>query len=119
MLVAHYYAYMIDTNFNMSTWTYWPWMMLMIGGTGNIAGTYVGCALIIAVRRLMSFFKWNLASVIWYPVVIFEQQLLVLLILVIMILKPKGLIPENPIRIAGINYKRLMTEESELVSFKR
>jgi hypothetical protein len=60
----------------------------------------------------MIFSRWHLARLIWYPFVIFEQQLLVLLFLVILILRPKGLIPEKPLRIAGINYRRLMTEES-------
>ena len=111
VLLSYYYSFVIDGNFSSSTWTYWPWMMLMIGGPGNYAGTYIGCALVFAMRRLIIFSKWHLARLIWYPIVIFEQQLLGLLILVILILRPKGLIPEKPLRIAGIDYRRLMTEE--------
>jgi branched-chain amino acid transport system permease protein len=86
-------------------------MMLVIGGLGNYAGTYVGCALVVAVRRLIIFSKWHLARLIWFPIVIFEQQLLGLLFLLILILRPNGLIPERPLHIAGIDYRRLMTEE--------
>jgi branched-chain amino acid transport system permease protein len=111
VLLSYYYCYSIGGGFNISTWTYWPWMMLVIGGLGNYAGTYVGCALVVAVRRLIIFSKWHLARLIWFPIVIFEQQLLGLLFLVILILRPNGLIPERPLRIAGINYRRLMTEE--------
>ncbi len=64
-------------------------------------------------------FRGPIASIIWYPIPIFEQQLLGLLFIVVMIFRPKGLIPEKPLRMAGINYKRLMTEESELVSFNQ
>jgi hypothetical protein len=49
---------------------------------------------------------------VWYPVLIFEQQLWALLLLVVLIFRPKGLIPEKPLRIAEINYKHLMMEES-------
>ncbi len=116
VLVAYYYSYMIGGNFNMSTWTYWPWMMLMIGGPGNFAGTYVGCALVIAMRRLIILSKWHLARLIWFPIVIFEQQLLALFIIVILILRPKGIIPERPLRIAGIDYRRLMRGDTSALS---
>jgi branched-chain amino acid transport system permease protein len=111
VLLSYYYCYSIGGGFNISTWTYWPWMMLVIGGLGNYAGTYVGCALVVAVRRLIIFSKWHLARLIWFPIVIFEQQLLGLLFLLILILRPNGLIPERPLHIAGIDYRRLMTEE--------
>jgi len=114
VLLSYYYSFVIDANFVRTTWTYWPWMMLMIGGPGNNAGAYIGCALVIAMRRLIIFSKWHLARLIWYPIVIFEQQLLGLFILVILILRPKGLIPEKPLRIAGIDYRRLVREESTL-----
>ena len=112
VLLAYYYCYLIGGGFNTSTWTYWPWLMLVIGGPGNQAGTYVGCALVIAMRRLIILSKWHLAKLIWFPIVIFEQQLLGLLLLVILILRPKGLIPERPLRIAGIDYRRLMRKEN-------
>lgn len=112
VLLSYYYSFVIDANFCRPTWTYWPWMMLLIGGPGNYAGTFLGCALVMAVRRLIIFSRWHLAKLIWYPIVIFEQQLMALLIIVILILRPKGLIPERPLRIPGIDYKRLMRKEN-------
>ena len=85
--------------------------MLMIGGAGNSAGTFIGCTLVIAMRRLIIFFEGQLANFVWYPIIIFEQQL-GLLLLAAMILRPKGLIPEKPLRITFVNYKRLMREKS-------
>ena len=87
-------------------------LMLLIGGAGNNAGTWIGCALVIAMKRLISIFRGQLGRFVWYPVVIFEQQLWALLLLAVLIFRPKGLIPEKPLRIAVINYKRLMREES-------
>jgi branched-chain amino acid transport system permease protein len=114
VLIAYYYSFVIETNYVRATWTYWPWLMLMIGGPGNNAGTFIGTALIIAMRRLIIIFKWSLASVIWYPITLFESQLLGALLLIVMIFRPNGLIPEKLLRIPGINYKRLVQEETEV-----
>ena len=112
VLLSYYYTYMIDTSFTSFTWTYLPWLMLMIGGPGNSAGTWIGCALVMAMRRLIIVFRGQLEMFVWYPIVIFQQQLLGLLLLAVMILRPNGLISEKPLRIAAINYKRLMREKS-------
>ncbi len=114
VILAYYYSFVIETNYIRATWTYWPWLMLMIGGPGNNAGTFVGCALIIAMRRLIIVFKWRIARFIWYPVVFFESQLLGLLLIVFMVFRPNGLIPEKLLRIPGINYKRLVRETTEV-----
>jgi len=114
VLIGYYYSYVIQSNFIRATWTYWPWLMLMIGGPGNNAGTFIGCALIIAMRRIIIVYKWSLEQYIWYPIVIFEQQLLATLLLVVMIFRPDGLIPEKLLRIPGIDYKRLVQEETEV-----
>ncbi len=112
VLLSYYYSFVIETNFTRSTWTYWPWLMLMVGGPGNNAGTFIGCVLIVAMRRLIVIFRGPIASIIGYPIYIFEQQLLGLLFIAVMIFRPKGLIPEKPLRIAGINYRRLVKEGS-------
>ena len=114
VLIAYYYSYVIQSNFIRATWTYWPWLMLMVGGPGNNAGTFVGCALIIAMRRIIIVYKWALERFVWYPIVIFEQQLLALLLLIVMVFRPDGLIPEKLLRIPGIDYKRLVNEESQV-----
>jgi hypothetical protein len=65
-------------------------------------------------RRIIIVYKWSLEQYIWYPIVIFEQQLLATLLLVVMIFRPDGLIPEKLLRIPGIDYKRLVHEEVEV-----
>jgi branched-chain amino acid transport system permease protein len=112
VLLSYYYSFVIETNFARSTWTYWPWLMLLVGGPGNNAGAFIGCALIVAMRRLIIVFRGPIGSIIWYPIPIFEQQLLGLLFIAVMVFRPKGLIPEKPLRVAGINYRRLMREGS-------
>jgi branched-chain amino acid transport system permease protein len=96
VLISYYYSYVIGTNFPRSTWTYWPWMALIIGGLGSNAGAFIGSLLIIVVRRLLITLRAPLSGVVWFPVVIFDQQLMAILFLSILVLRPEGLIPARP-----------------------
>lgn len=111
VLLSYYYSYVIDGNFSGVVWTYWPWLMLAVGGIGNNAGVFFGCAVVLGLKQLIMNSKWQLASFIWYPVVLFEQQLLGLLLLAVLILKPKGLFPAKPLHIRGVDYRRIIFEE--------
>jgi len=65
---------------------------------------------VIFMRRLIIVYKWQLDKFIFFPMAFFENILLGTLLLVVMILRPDGLIPEKLLRIPGINYRRLVRE---------
>jgi len=111
VILSFYYSFVIDGNFSEMTWTYWPWLMLAIGGIGNNAGAFIGCAVVLGLRRLIIASRLLLSSFIWYPIVLFEQQLLGLMFLAILIIRPRGLMPEKPLRIRGVDYSRIMFDE--------
>ncbi|MGD2200407.1 MAG: branched-chain amino acid ABC transporter permease, partial [Candidatus Bathyarchaeota archaeon] len=50
-LLAFYFSYVVEANYQRAFWTYWPWLMLIMGGPGNNAGTFLGTALVVALRR--------------------------------------------------------------------
>ena len=114
LLVAFYFSYSVESNYRRIAWTYWPWLMLMVGGPGNNAGTFLGCALIIAVRKLIIINKWFFDKYIFYPLPFFEQQLLGLVLIIILVFRPKGLIPEKLLYIPGVKYKELIEEETRV-----
>jgi hypothetical protein len=82
----------------------------MIGGPGNNAGTYLGAILIIVMRRLLTIYKWEIERFVWYPIPFLEQQLLGLLLLLVMMFRPSGLIPEKSLRIKGVPYSKMIKE---------
>jgi ABC-type branched-subunit amino acid transport system permease subunit len=86
----------------------------MLGGPGNNAGTFLGAALVIMMRRLIVVYKFQLSAIIWFPMKFFENLLLGTLLIVVMILRPDGIIPEKLLRIPGINYRRLVRETVEI-----
>ncbi|MBD3207497.1 hypothetical protein GF319_14295 [Candidatus Bathyarchaeota archaeon] len=113
-LTAFYYSYMVEANYQRALWTYWPWLMLILGGPGNNAGTFLGCALVIALRRVIIVNKWFLQSVLFFPIAYFEQILLGLLLIVVIIFRPNGLIPEKLLYVPGLNYGKLIQERVEV-----
>jgi len=110
-LWAFYFSFVIDANYQRALWTYWPWLMLILGGPGNNAGTFLGCALVVAMRRVIIIYKWFFDKLFFFPIAYFEQILLGTLLMAIMIFRPSGLIPEKLLYIPGINYGKMVREE--------
>ena len=110
-LLAFYFSYVVEAQYQRAFWTYWPWLMLILGGPGNNAGTFLGCALVTAMRRVIIVQKWLLESLFFFPVAYFESVLLGVLLLVVIIFRPNGLIPEKLLYIPGVNYTQMVREE--------
>jgi len=110
-LLGFYFSYVVEANYQRAFWTYWPWLMLILGGPGNNAGTFLGCALVTALRRIIIVNKWFLQEVFFFPIAYFEQILLGVLLVAVIIFRPNGIIPEKLLYIPGVNYRRLVDEE--------
>jgi len=110
-LLAFYYSFVVEANYQRAYWTYWPWLMLMMGGPGNNAGTFLGTTLVVALRRIIIVYKWVFDRMLFFPIAYFERLLLGILLLVVMIYRPNGIIPEKLLYIPGINYRQLIREE--------
>lgn len=113
-LLAFYFSFVVEANYQRAFWTYWPWLMLILGGPGNNAGTFLGCALIVAMRRIIIVNKWFLQNVFFFPVAYFESVLLGVLLIGVIMFRPNGLIPEKLLYIPGVNYTMMVQEEVEI-----
>ena len=111
---AFYNSYVVDSLYTRADWTYWPWLMLILGGPGNNAGTFLGAALIIALRRIIIVSKWFLEQYLFFPVAYVENIILGVLLIAVIIFRPRGLIPEKLLYIPGINYRKLVNEEAKV-----
>lgn len=111
VLLAFYFSYVVEANYQRAFWTYWPWLMLILGGPGNNAGTFLGCALVVAMRRVIIVYKWLFDKLLFFPTAYFENILLGSLLIIVMIFRPSGLIPEKLLYIPGINYGQMVREE--------
>jgi len=113
-LVAFYFSFVVEANYQRAFWTYWPWLMLILGGPGNNAGTFLGCALIVAMRRVIIVNKWFLQELFFFPVAYFESILLGMLLVGVIMFRPNGLIPEKLLYIPGVNYTMMVQEEVDI-----
>jgi branched-chain amino acid transport system permease protein len=113
-LLAFFFSFVVEANYQRAFWTYWPWLMLILGGPGNNAGTFLGCALIVAMRRVIIVNKWFLQEIFFFPVAYFESILLGVLLVGVIMFRPNGLIPEKLLYIPGVNYTMMVQEEVDI-----
>lgn len=111
VLNVYYLQFSNESGYQRAYWTYWPWLMLILGGPGNNAGTFLGAALIIALRRLIIVFKFEIQSLFFFPISYLEDIILGGLLVIVMIFRPNGLIPEKLLYIPGVNYTKMVSED--------
>ncbi|HEY66362.1 MAG TPA: branched-chain amino acid ABC transporter permease [Caldilineae bacterium] len=114
VLYAFYSHAVMATAFQRSDWTFWPWLMLMLGGKGNNKGALVGSFVFVIIRRIIMIFKYEIREVIPVEPIWIELLLMSSFLILIMIYRPEGLIPEEPIRVRGLRYKDVI--ESKMAS---
>lgn len=111
VLNVYYLQFSNENGYQRAYWTYWPWLMLILGGPGNNAGTFLGAAAIIALRRVIIVFKFQLQSMFFFPISYLEEIILGSLLVGVMIFRPNGLIPEKLLYIPGVNYTKMVHED--------
>lgn len=85
--------------FTRLTWTFWPWAYMMLGGVGSNLGIVVGVIIFLTVRVLIVQYRFDLATALHLPFdpIWLEYTIAGLAIILIVLFKPSGLIPEKPV----------------------
>jgi len=110
-LHAFYFSYVVQANYGLYYWTYWPLLMVVIGGSGNCAGALLGTALVMALRYSITAYRYALYEFLFFPTAYLDSLLLGALMIIFLIFRPQGLIPERPHRALGKKYRELLSEE--------
>lgn len=95
-LWALYTGSMSTSTYTRLTWTFWPWAYLMLGGVGNNLGVLIGVLLFTILRTLITLYKHALAVFLPLASEWLEYILVGLVIIVIVLFRPQGLLPERP-----------------------
>jgi len=87
-------------NYGRTLWTFFPFLIILLGGVGNNKGTVLGSLIFATIWELVDYYKTNIVSMLSLPIeaVWLEYILFGVLMLLILYYKPEGLIPEKPIR---------------------
>jgi branched-chain amino acid transport system permease protein len=92
--------------------SFWPWLMMIIGGTGNNLGVFLGTFGLVIMRRIMIVAKhyfWFLPfNVVW-----FEPILLAAMLVATLVFRPQGIFPEQPMKVSEYVRKVLKLEAKE------
>jgi branched-chain amino acid transport system permease protein len=86
---------MVARAYTRATWTFWPWLIVIIGGAANNMGVTLGTFAYVAFRRFILFYKEQLAFVP-FEVIWLDFLLLGIVLILIQIYRPGGIIPEKP-----------------------
>ncbi|HIQ13681.1 MAG TPA: branched-chain amino acid ABC transporter permease [Thermoprotei archaeon] len=103
-----YLGNVVPTSYTRYDWTFWPWLMLLLGGRGSEFGAIAGTVGIISIRRVISIYKHGVQPLFPFDVVWLERIALGVAFLVIMMFKPYGLFPEKPFRLKGVHDKQVI-----------
>lgn len=88
--------------FLRADWTFWPWLMVMIGGMGNNRGSAAGAGGVVVFRRILIFYKHDIEQYVPFSVIWLEQIILGITLLLFIMFRPQGIIPEETIKLRGI-----------------
>jgi len=113
-LYAFYTCGVVATTYSRMWWTFWPWLMVMLGGASSSMGVLVGTLISTSVIKLINVFKGVLQPFIPFDVVWAESMMIGATMISVLILRPEGIFPEKPQVTSGmIITKPAQARESE------
>lgn len=96
VLYATHSGSVVSVGYTRGLWTFWPWAMAILGGVANNIGVVLGTFAFVALRKLIVFYKWVLEPYLPFSVVWIDPIMLGVVIVLILMFKPEGIIPEKP-----------------------
>ncbi len=96
---ALYTIYTGDTNaatYDRVTWTFWPWLIVILGGVASNSGVAIGHFVFIFLLQYIDATKFYLQDVLPFDVTWLEYLLFGSLLIVVLLLRPQGILPEKP-----------------------
>jgi len=96
LLYASYVEGVVAFGYNRLNWTFLPFVMILVGGLANNKGVLVGTIIFVAIRKLVIYFNDGLDGLIPFDIIWLDYLLLGGIMLVVLMFRPKGLMPEKP-----------------------
>jgi branched-chain amino acid transport system permease protein len=84
-------------DYDRATWTFLPWVMVILGGAGNELGVLIGTAVYVSARMLIDQYKGLLEPVLPFSVIWLDRLLMGIVLILILLARPQGILPEKPV----------------------
>lgn len=96
------------------SWTFWPWVIVIMGGPANNVGVILGTFVFVSLRRVIDFYKIQLEQFVPFSVVWLHSLLIGILLIVVLLFRPEGILREKPTR--TLNLEKIKHKMSEPTS---
>jgi branched-chain amino acid transport system permease protein len=99
-----FYSGAIPPSLARYGWTFLPWLMLLLGGSNR--GSFVGAFVLVALNKLIVYYKYVFVGILPFDVVWLNYILLGLVTVIILIYRPQGItrdkrtVPRDILRLA-------------------
>jgi branched-chain amino acid transport system permease protein len=95
------------------SWTFWPWVIVIMGGPANNVGVVLGTFVFVLLRRVIDFYKFQLEQFVPFSVVWLHSLLIGLLLIIVLMFRPEGILREKPTRTLNLDrFKKQKTSDS-------
>ncbi len=103
----------IATTYDRITWTFWPWVMIIIGGAGNHMGVLLGTAVFVVLRRTIDTYRYVLQPIVPFSLVWLDRLLFGIALIIVLFVRPQGIIPDRPTPTLNFSKIRRIIEKVE------
>lgn len=86
----------ISNAYRRVTFTFYPWVMVVVGGAGNNLGVMVGAAIFMSIIKIVDQFKYEAEGFLPFDPVWLTYLALSLSLAAILLIRPRGIIEEKP-----------------------
>lgn len=94
-LFSFYSGAVFANTYDRTTWTFIPWVMVILGGAANNSGVVAGTFLYVTGRKLIAFYKQSLVGIVPFDVVWLDTMLLGVVLIAALIFRPQGIFAEK------------------------
>ncbi len=100
-LYSMYLAHVDPDQFARGVYTFWPWVMVILGGAGNNIGIVVGAAVFVGINNLITQYAVSIQSgggSVFLPIGLNRLQPIAfgILLIVVLLVRPSGIVKEKP-----------------------
>jgi branched-chain amino acid transport system permease protein len=96
-MYGFYTTDVLSASFSRTDWTFWPWIMVILGGAANNAGVVVGTFIFVVIRQAITYYQ-NLFTFLPFNVVWLDTLILGSVLIIVLLYRPDGILKEKPIK---------------------
>ncbi len=116
VLFSLYFSFIQYQLYSRVNYTFWPWLMIIIGGIGNNAGAYFGTLICVSILRVIwliqQLIRPAIIGTMWVRLIDNLRDILMSSLLCYFMMKrPRGFIPERLLSIPRIDYSGIVFEK--------